>query len=151
MSWSLLATPVITVTPDPTADLANNPNPATPRTYKISFPRQSLNGSYAVTLDANEQSVTSTPAGGSGTVGDKVDANKNAGLDLLRGVGTATVPVVANSPPLSLTIPAGTPANPGILVSTITIPASTNFPIQSLTSWPSNIVYPNDTAARRPP
>ena len=55
---------------------APDPDPTHPRTYKITFPQQQLNGSYTLNLAATIRSAH----------GDQMDANRNAGVDILRDV-----------------------------------------------------------------
>jgi len=54
--------------------LGSDPNPASPRTYRIGFPVQRLSGTYTVTLASSIRSAA----------GDALDTNLNAGVDLLR-------------------------------------------------------------------
>ena len=118
----------VTVTADPFFDPNNpDPDPAFPRTYRIGFNApQRIGGSYAVTLGPNIRSKT----------GELMDANRNAGLDALRGVvsdahtgSIITVKIDARNASggtqLSQTIPAN-----GTLTSTLAI--TDNFLIQDL-------------------
>lgn len=110
VSWSLIATPKITVAPAPGQG-------ADVRTFRISFPQQRLNGTYSVQLGSDIQSAA----------GDRIDANQNAGLDLLRGTptpGGATTDVVYPSAAVPLAI------NPGTTI-TSTLNISETFPIQN--------------------
>src|SRR5262249_18179877 len=59
--------------------LGTDPNPASPRTYRIGFPTQQLSGTYEVTLDSSIKSAS----------GYALDTNLNAGVDALRGTSTA--------------------------------------------------------------
>jgi subtilisin-like proprotein convertase family protein len=71
--------PTVTVTPDPNFDPANpDPDPAHPRTFRITFPTQTASGNYSLQLSAGIQSAA----------GDALDSNQNAGLDLLRNTPT---------------------------------------------------------------
>jgi subtilisin-like proprotein convertase family protein len=68
------------ITPDPNFDPAHpDPNASSPRTYRINFPSQAINGTYTVTLPAT---ITSA-------AGTLMDSNLDAGLDVLRGTDTA--------------------------------------------------------------
>src|SRR6185437_6354169 len=119
--------------------LGSDPDPAHPKTFRVGFPTQFLSGTYTVTLGSGIVSAT----------GDAVDANLNAGVDLLKGnPSNQTTPVTFNA-----TIPGfGTPITSGSSVfSTLTVPDS--FSIQGLTVQ-LNITYPNDpdlTATLRAP
>jgi len=95
-----------TVTPNP---LGTDPNPSSPRTYRIGFPTQTLSGTYTVTLAA---SIADTH-------GDQLDINLNAGValtTLAASARAATTPVSYNST-TPLTVAAGTTA-----YSTLTVP-----------------------------
>jgi subtilisin-like proprotein convertase family protein len=115
---------------------AADPDPAHPRTYRITFPTQQLSGSYTVVLAPIMHAVPQ----GTQTVGDLLDTNLNAGLDVLRGVSptNATVTAIAHSysgPAVNL--------NPG---KTTAIPLNfgpENFIIQGATLT-LNITYPFD-------
>ena len=115
-SWSLIATPQLSITPNPNG---TDPNPADPRTYRINFPTQSLSGTYTVQLAST---ITSA-------AGDALDSNLNAGLQVLRGGGNdvATASVIYSAPGLPLSIPTATTnvqgvTTPGQLMSTINVP-----------------------------
>ena len=90
---------------------------ATANVFKIAFATQQLSGTYSMTLGTGILAAN----------GSAIDANLNAGLDVLRGTATnnVTVPVTfaATMPSAPSTIPAG-----NMLVSTINVPD--NFPIQ---------------------
>ena len=102
------------VTPDPTGA---DPDPSHPRTFQVSFPAQSVSGTYTLTLAS---SITDAR-------GNALDTNLNAGLDLLRGTVTGpTTPVTYNASGTPLTIPATTSAS-----STLTVPD--NFLVNGLT------------------
>ncbi len=117
----------VTVTADPNFDTNYpDPDPAFPRTYKISFlSPQNLGGTYTVVLGSDIQSKA----------GERMDANRNAGLDALRGIvsdpqaGTiVTVKIdatVSGNTQLNQVIPANS-----TLVSTLVI--TDNFLIQDL-------------------
>ena len=115
--------------------------------FKLSFATQQLSGTYSVTVGTGI-----VAADGSG-----IDANLNAGLDVLRGTATngITTPVTyaATSPAVPSTIPPATVNNdgtttPGVLMSPIVVPD--NFPIQGDNGTVSgltlslNITYPTD-------
>jgi subtilisin-like proprotein convertase family protein len=126
-SWSLLATPAVTITPNPSG---SDPNPSFPKTYRVSFPTQQLSGTYVVQfspsiLDEN---------------GNAIDANQNAGVDLVKGSSTAgtgaTTPLTYNSTDVPHTIP-----TLRSVTSILTIPD--NFVISDV-SLKLNITFPND-------
>ncbi len=80
-AWSIIATPDVsnfTVTGNP---LGTDPDPAHPRTYRISFPPQQLTSSYDISLAPTIMD----------TLGNAIDTNLNAGLDKLRGVASSQV------------------------------------------------------------
>jgi subtilisin-like proprotein convertase family protein len=143
-SWSLIATPRLSITPNPKG---NDPNPNAPRTYRVHFPMQSLSGTYTVQLDSSIASAA----------GDKLDSNLNAGLEVLRGGGTNvdTTPVNFSGPGLPRSIPLATTDNkgvttPGQLLSTINVPD--NFTVQGVTAQglPGLTVQLNISGARDP-
>ena len=118
---------LFTMVPDPTAAPASNPDPAYPRTYKITFPTQFLSGTYTVTLAS---SITSES-------GYALDTNMNAGIDKLRGTTSSTpVPLVVSANDTPKVIQPGQ-----TLTSTITL--NQDFVIQNETLQ-LNITYPND-------
>lgn len=116
-SWSLIATPQISVTPDPlhTGDQ---------RTYRVNFPQQQLSGTYTVQMAST---ITSA-------AGDAMDSNLNAGVEFLNGGGTdvATTPVSYSAAGLPLTVPTASFSGPGQLQSTINVPD--NFLVQGITA-----------------
>lgn len=90
--------------------LGNDPNPASPRTYRIGFPSQELNGTYTITLASTIKSAA----------GDLLDTNLNAGVDLLKQTPTST------SIPLTFT---STGSQNGILIAPEkTITSTINVP-----------------------
>ncbi len=115
---------------------AADPDSAHPRTFKITFPTQQLSGSYTVVLAPIMRAVPQ----GTQTVGDLLDTNLNAGLDVLRGVDptNATKTAISHTysgPAVNL--------NPG---KTTAIPLNfgpENFIIQGATLT-LNITYPFD-------
>lgn len=121
ISWSLIATPEISITPNPTN---SDPTPASPRTYRINFPQQTLSGTYTAQLAA---SITSA-------AGDALDSNLNAGVEVLNGGGAnvGTTPVTYNGTGLPLIVPNAGIAGPGELQSTINVPD--NFLVQGITA-----------------
>jgi len=134
-SWSLIATPQITVTPK-----MDGATPGTTRTYEIGFPQQQLSGTYTIDVGPNAYSALIGP-GGTVIPGDAQDQSRNAGVDALRGTATSvpTAPVTYNAPSLPRPIPDATKnaqgvVTPGTLVSTITIPQSQDFLIQGITA-----------------
>ncbi len=144
-SWSIVNTP-----PAGTA-LAN--------TFDISFPTQQLSGTYTVTagsgiLGAAPSVALGNPAAPSDpSLGTPVNANLNAGVDVLRGISAtgavATTQVVYNSPAVPVGIRAGTVASPSVLNAQLLVPD--NFLIQGRTAagLPGltvqlNIVFPTD-------
>ncbi|SIO68013.1 Proprotein convertase P-domain-containing protein, partial [Singulisphaera sp. GP187] len=107
--------------------LGTDPNPSSPRTYRIGFPRQQLSGTYTVTLASSIKSA----------LGDALDTNLNAGVDVLRQ--TPSTP----TPPLSLSstnVPVAI-APQQTITSTLTVP--NQFLVQGLTLT-LNINYPYD-------
>jgi subtilisin-like proprotein convertase family protein len=86
------------------------------RTYRIGFPTQQLSGTYTVSLGPEIRSAS----------GDAMDADLDAGLDVLRGTSTAPPVQVASS---SNTVVA---LEPGKTVSS-QIVITDDFPLQSLT------------------
>jgi len=110
-SWSLSVTPVIGVTPvNPSNGLAN--------TFAITFPQQSLSGTYTVQLSSSIVDA----------FGQALDTNLNAGVEVIRGeaanVPTTTVSYGSGNVNKSL---AGNQ-----IVSSINVPD--NFPIQGITA-----------------
>jgi subtilisin-like proprotein convertase family protein len=105
-----------------------DPNYSRPdRTFRIGIPPQSLNGTYSLVLDANVRSAA----------GDAIDANLNAGLDVLRGTATGVnVPVTVASKDVPKAI------SPGRGVDS-TLDVTDNFVIQGVTLT-LNITFPND-------
>lgn len=107
--------------------LGTDPNPTSPRTYRIGFPIQKLSGTYTVTLASSIKSAA----------GDSLDTNLNAGVDVLRQTPSTPTP--------SLTFPsANVPlaiAPQQTITSTLTVP--TRFLVQGLTLT-LNINYPFD-------
>ncbi|MDR3638959.1 MAG: proprotein convertase P-domain-containing protein [Isosphaeraceae bacterium] len=140
VSWSLIATPQITVKP-----LYDGATPGTTRTFVVSFPQQQLSGTYTVEMAPTITSAT----------GDAVDSNQNAGVDVLFGQGTnnPTTPLVYNANNLPQSIPSaktvGTTTTPGTLTSTINVP--TSFPVQGIINGQSGLkVQLNITDASDP-
>ncbi len=126
-SWSLIATPQITITPvNPTA------GGTAARTFTIGFPTQTLSGSYTVTLSPNILSVAADPA--NPAMGTPLDTNLNAGVDALRGVSsgpTTSDNFVATAVPVAIPYaikPAIGAKVPGVLTSQINV--TDNFPVQ---------------------
>jgi subtilisin-like proprotein convertase family protein len=124
-----------TFAPDP----QTGENASFPRTFRITFPSQSVSGTYAVQINPDPRIVSES--------GFQVDANQNAGVALLFDQGTlgsttttklysAANPTTGSTTNLGVTIPIG-----GSVSSTITVPD--NFLIQSLL-LSLNITYPND-------
>ena len=128
-SWSLIATPQLTVTPvNPTVS-SSGLEQAT--TFTIGFPTQQLSGSYNITLSPTIQSVTPDPSNPS--IGAELDTNLNAGVDALRGTSigvTSTVKYAATAVPVAIPYAKKTPfgTTDGILTSQINVPD--NFAIQ---------------------
>ena len=124
-SWSLIATPQLTVTPV-------NPANGAATTFRIGFPTQTLSGTYSVTLSPTIQSVSPNPA--DPTTGTPLDTNLNAGVYELRGTSTGpTTPVAYPATSVPVTIPYAkvSPIGPtvnGVLTSQINVPD--NFAIQ---------------------
>ncbi len=126
-NWSLAATPQVTITPNPTG---LDPDPSFPNTFRVSFPTQQLSGTYVVQLSSSILDEN----------GDAMDANLNAGVDILKGSTTtgtsATTPLTYNSTDVPLTIP-----TLHSVTSIITVPD--NFVISDV-SVKLNITFPND-------
>jgi len=113
------------VAPDPQA----GENAARPRTFRITFPRQSLSGTYTVTMASSIKSAH----------GDAVDTNQNAGVDLLfdkSTPGTTTAQNTYSAAGLPLTIA------PGKSVSS-TINVTDNYLIKNFILG-LDITYPSD-------
>ena len=106
--------------------LGNDPDPRHPRTYRIGFPPQQVNGTYTITLDS-----TITDANG-----NAVDANQNAGIDLLRGIASGPTQSVVYNSTQPVTIP-----DTKTVVSTINVPD--NFLAQGVTVQ-LDIAHQND-------
>jgi subtilisin-like proprotein convertase family protein len=132
-----------TITPNPNG---TDPDPMHPRTFRIGFPTQQLSGTYTVTLAP----VIRAKAQPGQTVGDLLDTNLNAGLDVLRGI--AVNPAAASITPVSHSY-AGPPVTiaPGKSISVPINFGPENFVITSgngsllqSTSVQLNITYPND-------
>ncbi len=104
------------------------------RTFRVSFPTQQLSGTYSILLGSDIRSAA----------GDRLDTNKNAGLDALRGTvdpatgQTVELTVQAASPEVPLTIPRAS-----TVVSRIAV--TDDFLIQDL-NVRLNITFPNDPA-----
>jgi len=115
-----------TITPDP---LVADPDPLAARTYRIGFPTQELSGTYTLTLASTIRSKE----------GYALDENLNAGVDLLREVSSATVPVTFGS---TGAVPIGHPVvAPSIATSIINIGEDFRF---SRVTVKLNITYAND-------
>jgi subtilisin-like proprotein convertase family protein len=89
------------------------------RTFRIGFPTQVLNGNYSVELDSflNPQ----TGVGLVSSIGEGVDTNLNAGVDVLKGGNPTTGSLTNNtynSGQVSIPLP------PGVTTSVITVPDS---------------------------
>jgi subtilisin-like proprotein convertase family protein len=132
-----------TITPNPNG---TDPDPNHPRTFKIGFPAQQLSGTYTITLAP----VIRAKAQPGQTVGDLMDTNLNAGVDVLRGI--AVNPAAATFAPVSHSY-AGPPVTiaPGKSISVPLNFGPENFVITSgnaallqSTSVQLNISYPND-------
>ena len=139
-SWSLIATPQLSVTPK-----GDGKTQGTSRTFTVGFPQQQLSGTYTVEVAPTIKSAS----------GDEVDSNLNAGVDILRGQGVnnPTTPVIYSAGNLPKRIPGattiGSQTNPGTVTSTINVPD--NFPIQGIINGLSgltvqlNITDPSDS------
>lgn len=112
-----------TITPNPNG---TDPNASFPRTYRINFPTQQLSGTYTIELGSSITSQT----------GYQMDANLNAGVDVLRGTPSGGQVSLTQSSTLPVVI-----APQSTVTSTITL--NQDFPISSLTLQLS-IAYPND-------
>ena len=117
-SWSLIATPQLTVTPV-------NPVNGGATTFNVKFPLQNLSGSYNITLSPNILSVGTIPAYPSGV---PLDTNLNAGVDQLRGTSIgAFTPVTYAATAVPVAIPYAT-ATPVGTVAPMTLPSQLNVP-----------------------
>src|SRR5262249_53572515 len=119
------------VIPNPTnSDL----DPNFPRTYRITFPRQTLSGTYSIVLASSVRSKN----------GDALDTNQNAGLEVLRGQSPSgqSIPVqVPSTDQFPIQLAEASNNKPGVTVSTLNV--TDNFVLQSLTLQ-LNITHPND-------
>ena len=104
----------------------SDPDPAHPRTYRVSFPAQSLSGTYTANLAST---ITDSH-------GNALDTNSNAGLDLLRGTVSGPTNTVTYNDNTSAPIPVAK-----TVVSTLNIPD--NFLAQKVTVQ-INITFPFD-------
>ena len=119
---------------------------ATADVFKITFPTQQVSGTYTLTIGTGILAADGTG----------IDANLNAGLDLLKGVATngVTTPVTFSTAVSAAITPATVNTNgsttPSVLISPIDVPI--DFPIQgdnlatgvSGVTLTLNITYPND-------
>src|SRR5262249_40514444 len=121
ISWSLIATPQISITPNPDGA---DPNPTDPRTYRINFPQQSLSATYTAQLAST---ITSA-------AGDALDSSLDAGLEVLNGGGqsVATTSVTYAATGLPQPVPIQSISGPGQVQSTINVPD--NFLVQGTTA-----------------
>ncbi len=123
-AWSMIATPALsnfTVTP------------VDARTFSIGFPTQTLSGTYTISLDSSIMSA----------VGEKLDQNLNAGVELLFGISSTNqvTSVAYNSTNVPQPVGDATAAGK---ISTSTIVVPDGFLIQDL-DVQLNIGYPRDT------
>ncbi len=109
---------------------AADPDPTHPRTYKITFPTQSLSGTYTFTLASSIQD----------TLGEALDTNENAGLAVLRGTDPNSGQTIQTTVNLGNTSPLA--IGPQKTINS-TIKVATNVVIKSLTVQ-LNITCPND-------
>ncbi len=159
-SWSLIATPRISVTAlNPTT---GNNGVVLATSYRVSFPTQQLSGTYAVTLGAGILGADPSqfnpaappPVAGFALLGAGANPNLNAGVDVLKGTSNtgslSTTPVTYQAQgvpvaivPLSAVTTNGAPATNAPLVSSLVVPD--HFLIQpgGLTVQ-VNIAYPNN-------
>ncbi|WP_406701360.1 Ig-like domain-containing protein (plasmid) [Singulisphaera sp. Ch08] len=124
---------IVATATDPFTILANplgtDPNPTSPRTYRIGFARQQLSGTYTIVLASSIRSAA----------GDLLDSNLNAGVALLKQTPTATtIPLTFPSTGSQNSIPI---APQQTITSTINIPET--FLAQGVTLI-LNINYPYD-------
>ena len=137
-SWSLIATPQITVTPV-------SPSNGAARSFAIGFPTQRLSGNYTATLGTGIRSVAVDPSNPG--VGAAVDTDLNAGVDALKGVSNG---VTTPSTYAATAVPVAIPVGPGsTLTSQINVPDG--FTVQGdAVGGPAGLVvrldisYPND-------
>jgi subtilisin-like proprotein convertase family protein len=149
-SWSLIATPQITITAvNPTMSSGGI---AQATTFSVGFPTQNLSGNYSITLSPNILSVAPDPA--DPAVGTPLDTNLNAGVDELEGISTGGATSTQNFP--ATAVPVAIPyaqklvvgTQPGVLTSQVNV--TQNFPIQGDVGTVSgitvnlNIIYYND-------
>ena len=100
-------------------------SPLSATTFRIGFPTQTLSGTYTIELGPDIRD----------TLGQPLDTNRNAGLDVLRGEGpnapTEAVSFTASGLPQPIPEPSF-PGSPGQLASTITV--TDDFTIQGVTT-----------------
>lgn len=118
------------VEPAPNADPGRpDPNPSQPRTFKISFPEESLSGSYVFTIGPNVRSAD----------GLLLDTNQNAGLARLREEAAGPEELVNRSFAQNQASPIGGDPDSQTYVSTLHV--SDRFLVQDV-NLTLNIRYP---------
>jgi subtilisin-like proprotein convertase family protein len=124
-----------TVTPNPNG---TDPNPSSPRTYRINF--RTLDGSQPLVLNLNGTYTLTLGSQIRSKNGNLLDTNLNVGLDMLRGTPSAgTQPESFSSTNVPMPIGGGAAGQ----VTTSTLNVTDNFVVQGL-SVTLNITYPND-------
>ncbi len=125
-----------TVTPAPIADPNNpDPDPDHPRTYQISFPAETLSGTYAFTIGPQVQSAV--------TAGhDLLDSNQNAGLARLREEASSPEELVTRTYTQSNATTIGGGAAGDTYSATLHVPD--NFQVKDV-NLTLNIQYPRDS------
>jgi subtilisin-like proprotein convertase family protein len=128
-------TGAFTIAPDPDYD-TNYPDPdaSNARTYLITFPTQTLTGTYTLNLAPTSASPLES------TDGTPLDSDQNAGVDMLNDTATSTVShTYTNSVPININ-PSYT--STGIITSTVTVPVTDGALIQGITVT-LDITYPH--------
>ncbi|MFM7129128.1 MAG: proprotein convertase P-domain-containing protein, partial [bacterium] len=126
-----------TITPNPSN---TDPDPAFPRTYRIDFPNQRVSGQYSVVLGANIAAST----------GELMDANKNAGLYVLRGASPSG-PTINQSFSSNTSVPiAAATVDPVTQVVTpsvskLKLTVGESFLINQFANIKINVTFPKDT------
>ena len=143
----VVITPVTYYSGPPTGNLVAYSGGGFANIFRITFAPQQISGTYTLQLGTLIQAQD----------GSTVDANLNAGLDMLRGTATTgvTVPVTYNAASPQVPYPVATAStdvngvvSPSVQTSTLVVPD--NFPIQGDTltiaglTVTLNVTYPND-------
>ena len=100
-SWSLSATPTLSVTP-----FNDGTEPGTSRTFAVNFPLQVLSGTYTVQLAST---IASAPNAAAGIPSYELDSNLNAGVyNLLQYAAPGQTTTITQSATTPLVFPPGT-------------------------------------------